>query len=75
MKTFNPQENLSEWIQNDWESDDYIEGASSRSQAKFQEKSNNEKMSVWLWILAAILYFIKSPMFWIAVLVIGLWKG
>ncbi len=75
MSTFNPQENLSDWIQDDWESDDYIETTSNIPRKNIQETKSKQKDSAWLWVLAVMLYFIKSPLFWIAVLIIGFIKG
>ena len=71
MSTFNPQENLSDWVQDDWESDDFIETCNRSAVNKFEQKSD-EKDSPWLWLLAIAVFFMKSPLFWIALVAIAL---
>ena len=71
--TFDPQGNFSEWIQNDWESDDYIEH--EKTQRNYRSSAPQEKTEAKYWILAILLYIVKSPLFWIAILVIGFIKG
>jgi hypothetical protein len=70
---FDPQGNFSEWIQNDWESDDYIEH--QKPQRNYRNSAPQEKTEAKYWILAILLYIVKSPLFWIAILVIGFVKG
>ena len=73
--TFNPQKDLNSWIQDDWESDDYIEKSRSKSRSYVSQEKTEEKSSGWIWALAIAVYILKSPLFWIAVLGIGLLKG
>ena len=71
--TFNPQKNLDGWIQDDWESDDYGENRRSDFRRSVSEQKTEEKDSGWLWALAIALYVLKSPLFWIGILVLGFW--
>ncbi len=73
--TFNPQKDLNAWIQDDWESDDHIEKGRGKTEVYRSAQKTEEKSSGWIWALAIAVYILKSPMFWIAVLIIGFIKG
>ena len=76
MNTFDPQSNFSEWIQNDWESDDYIEKTYNRSEeSKSELKSAGEESSAWAWVLAVLVYFLSNPLFWIILVAVVLIKS
>ena len=76
MNAFDPQGNFSEWIQNDWESDDYIEKPYNRSEESNSElKSAGEKSSAWAWVLAVLVYFLSNPLFWIILVAVVLIKS
>lgn len=72
MNTFNPQKNLNEWIQNDWESDDYIEKGRGKTEVSRSAQKTEEHTSAGEWILAALIYLAIHPIFWIALIVIAL---
>ena len=72
---FNPQTNLDEWVMTDWEVEDYIENSNQCSAVPNSEQKTNEKNSAWRILLAVLLSIIKSPLFWFAILAIGLWKS
>ena len=74
---FDPVNNLDEWIQNDWESDDYIENQAGQSvpEEETWQESDESPGSAWAWILAVIITVIKSPLFWIVIVVLALIKG
>ena len=69
LSTFDPRANLSDWIQDDWESDDYIETCNRSAVSKSEQKSD-KKDSPWLWLLAIAIFFMKSPLFWFALVAI-----
>ncbi len=64
---FDPQGNLDEWIQNDWESDDYIESQMENQTETEPTFENEEKAPAWAVILAIAIFLARSPIFWIVV--------
>lgn len=71
---FDAQANLNEWIQNDWESDDYINHEpkiDSKSKRKTERNNCIPKrktyLSVLAWTLAVVVTLCKSPLFWAAI--------
>lgn len=73
---FDAQGNFQEWIQNDWESDDYIAKTNNRPrEVKSDLKSSGEKSSAWAWVLAVLIYFLSNPLFWIILVAVVLIKS
>lgn len=70
MKLYNME--FDEWIQNDWESDDYIEQESMRETTK-QETVPEGEWTASKRILAVLLILFKiaqNPIFWIIILIL-----
>ena len=72
---FDAKGNFGDWIQNDWESDDYIENSNRRNPAPSYNRSTGaeEKPEALHWFLAILITLATSPLFWIAILVLGFW--
>ena len=70
---FDAQGNFSEWIQNDWESDDYIENSRRNSAARKSVQKSNEKTPAWAYLLAVIITLVQNPLFWIAIVALAFW--
>ena len=75
---FDPIHNHDEWIQNDWESDDFIEQQEIQSnmEQNYTEPSHQDsdkKDPWWLWPLTIIIFLMKSPIFWIGIIILIFW--
>lgn len=71
---FDARGNFKEWIQNDWESDDYIENSRRNSAVrKSAAEPTEEKPTAWHYLLAVIITLVSSPLFWIAIVALAFW--
>lgn len=71
---FDAQNNFGEWIQNDWESDDYIENSRRKPRVrKSAANSAEEKPKAWHYVVATIITLATSPIFWIAIVALAFW--
>ena len=86
LDTFNPQTNLNEWIQNDWESDDFDEREIRANMERIWERNCEASPHNWkyndtesvnpLWLAFAILgHLAVSPFFWVAMILLILIYG
>lgn len=71
---FDARGNFGEWIQNDWESDDYIENSRRNSAVKKSAaEPTEEKPTAWHYLLAVIITLVSNPIFWIAIVALAFW--
>lgn len=71
---FDPKGNFNEWIQNDWESDDYIENHGKSRPVQTQKKATEKKSEAGYWILAVLIYFGSNPLFWFVLVAAIIWS-
>ena len=73
---FDPKGNFSEWIQNDWESDDFIEQQEkrNRSQPVTEPEQDGPPPKAWHGVLAVLITLLSNPLIWIVVVIIILIK-